>query len=230
MADDAQFDAHAADYTDTVQRAIVASGESVQFFADLKVELMARALAIPQPGRILDFGCGIGNTTRSLAARFGRATVTGFDISPGSIAVARQMSDGSDRPRYAAGEGDVLPFGNGVFDAAFTSCVFHHVEPANRLHWAREIRRVLEPGAPLFLFEHNPWNPLTVHVVKSIPFDEGVVLLRPGDTTRLLETAGFSASRPRYYFFFPAGLRALRPLERWLTRIPMGAQYYVVGR
>lgn len=230
MADHAQFDAHAADYTDTVQRAIAASGESVQFFADLKVELMARSLGAVEPDQILDFGCGIGNTTRSLAARFAGATVTGFDVSPESIAVARRMSEERGGPRYTACQGDALPFGDAVFDAAFTSCVFHHISPADRLHWARELRRVLEPGAPLFLFEHNPWNPLTVRVVKSIPFDEGVVLLRPGDTTRLLEAAGFSASKPRYYFFFPAGLCALRPLERWLRRIPMGAQYYVVGR
>ena len=82
MADDALFDAHAAEYTDTVQRAIAASGDPVQFFADLKVELMARAVGAMQPDRILDFGCAIGNTTRSLAARFEGATGHGVRHLP----------------------------------------------------------------------------------------------------------------------------------------------------
>ena len=230
MADDALFDAHAADYIDTVQRAIAASGESVQFFADLKVEIMARILGDTEPRDILDFGCGIGNATRALATRFASSTVTGFDVSPESVAVARRKSDACTNASYVASADERLPFETSAFDAAFTSCVFHHIEPADRLRWARELRRVLKPGAALFLFEHNPWNPLTVRVVHSIPFDEGVVLLRPGDATRLLRAAGFATTKPWYYFFFPAALRALRPLERWLGRIPVGAQYCVVGR
>lgn len=230
MADDAPFDSHASDYTATVQRAIAASGETVQFFAELKVELMMRALGPNLPARILDFGCGIGNATRALASRFPKATISGFDVSGESIVVARRMSGRQPRIRYTEGSGDRLPFGDASFDAAFTSCVFHHIEPRSRLTWARELRRVLAPTAPLFLFEHNPWNPLTVRVVRSIPFDEGVALLTGPDTMRLLRAAGFRTARPWYYFFFPSPLRALRPLERWLKWIPLGAQYYVVAR
>ena len=230
MADDALFDAHAADYTATVQRAIAASGESVQFFADLKVDLMVRAVGQERPSRILDFGCGIGNATRALASRFPNATITGFDVSEESIAVARRMSSGQTNIQYAEGSGDRLPFDSASFDGAFTSCVFHHIEPPVRVAWARELRRVLAPSAPFFLFEHNPWNPLTVRVVRSIPFDEGVELLTATETRQLLRAAGFETARPWYYFFFPSALRALRPLERWLKRIPFGAQYYVMGR
>lgn len=231
MTEEALFDEHARDYDATVQRAIGASGESVQYFAELKVRLMADALASEQPRAILDFGCGIGNATRVLAGQFSRAVVTGFDVSEESIAVAQRLTQpGCGTVRYFAGDGERLPFEDKSFDAAFTSCVFHHIEPANRLRWAREIRRVLAPGAPLFLFEHNPWNPLTVRVVRSIPFDEGVVLLRPGYTTSLLRAAGFTTSPPWFYFFFPNNLRALRPIERWLSRVPIGAQYYVAGR
>ena len=230
MTDDALFDEHAHDYDATVQRAIGASGESVQYFAKLKVRLMARALSGEQPRAILDFGCGIGNTTRTLVGQFPRAVVTGFDVSAESISVARQLTPSTPSIRYQAAAGGRLPFAGGTFDAAFTSCVFHHIEPAERLQWAREIRRVLLPGAPLLLFEHNPWNPLTVRVVQSIPFDEGVVLLKPGYTTNLLRAAGFKTSAAWFYFFFPRILRGLRPLERWLRRVPIGAQYFVVGR
>src|SRR5262249_15393803 len=110
------------------------------------------------------------------------------------------------------------------------SCVFHHIEPSDRAHWARELRRVLRPGAAFFLFEHNPYNPLTVRVVRNVPFDEGVRLLRPGNASSLLRDTGFKTSRPWFYFFFPAFLRALRPLEAALKHVPIGAQYFVVGR
>ena len=231
MTDDALFDQHAHDYDATVQRAIGASGESVQYFAELKVRLMARELSGQQPRTILDFGCGIGNTTRTLATYFPRAVVTGFDVSAESIAVARQMTQpDAISVRYLSAAGGRLPFDDRTFDAAFTSCVFHHIELAERLQWAGELRRVLIPGAPLFLFEHNPWNPLTVRVVRSIPFDEGVTLLKPDYTTRLLRAAGFTTSPPWFYFFFPKILRVLRPLEPRLRRVPIGAQYYVVGR
>jgi len=33
-----------------------------------------------------------------------------------------------------------------------------------------------------------------------------------------------------FCFIFPHALRALRPIERWLTRLPLGAQYLVLAR
>jgi ubiquinone/menaquinone biosynthesis C-methylase UbiE len=231
MTDDRRFDDCARVYDATVQSAIRASGETVQFFAELKVDLMAEGLGDCPPARILDFGCGIGNTTRAIAARFPRSRILGFDVSPESVTVARQLSSSqSTQIEYVAATNAHLPFEDASVGAAFAACVFHHIEQTDREHWARELRRVLEPGAPLFLFEHNPYNPLTVRVVRRVPFDEGVELLKPRDSMRLMRRAGFATSRLRFYFFFPAFLRVFRPLERAMTRIPLGAQYLLVGR
>jgi ubiquinone/menaquinone biosynthesis C-methylase UbiE len=230
MTEHATFDQHARDYDETVQRAIGASGETVQFFADLKARLMSAAVGNPQPRRVLDFGCGVGNATRALAAQFPASDITGTDVSDDSISTARRRTPGTARIRFATAHQDRLPFEDGTFDAAFTSCVFHHIEPSNRIAWARELLRVLVPHGTLFVFEHNPFNPLTLRVVNSVPFDEGVVLLKPGDTREMLRQAGFAASRPSFYFFFPSRLRSLRRLEPLLQRIPIGAQYFVVGR
>ena len=226
----AQFDQYAAEYTATVQDAIGASGESVRFFAALKARLTREALGARRPTAVLDFGCGIGNTTHELSEAFPAAALTGFDPSAESIAVALGTGRGaSGRVRFVASGENRLPFADASFDLAFTSCVFHHIEPAERGHWARELARVLVPGAPLFVFEHNPYNPLTRQVVRNIPFDEGVQLLRPSEAVRLLEAAGLRASPPRFYFFFPRWASALRPLEPALRWLPIGAQYYVAG-
>jgi SAM-dependent methyltransferase len=45
-------------------------------------------LAPPSPRRILDIGCGLGQTTRSLARAFPDAEVIGLDIDAGSLRVA----------------------------------------------------------------------------------------------------------------------------------------------
>jgi len=225
------FDEYASDYDSTIQRAIGASGESVEFFARLRARLVARTLGSTDDSlSMLDFGCGVGNMTRAVAQLFPRAQFGGTDLSEQSLANARRVTRESGRIRFVATSRDRLPFEDRTFDVAFTSGVFHHIEPADRLFWAKELRRVLKPGGRFFLFEHNPLNPLTVRVVRSIPFDRGVVLLRAGYTVRLLQNAGFTASPPHYYFFFPRSLRALRPLERFLSRVPLGAQYFVVGQ
>jgi ubiquinone/menaquinone biosynthesis C-methylase UbiE len=225
------FDDYAERYGATVQEVIGASGESVEFFATLKIDLMHRALGSSAVRDILDFGCGIGNTTRAIAARFPEARTTGYDASAESIAVAEHMSASKRVPlRFVAGSGNDLPFADESFDVVFAACVFHHIDRSDHLHWAGELRRVLRPGGTAFVFEHNPLNPLTRRVVRDCPFDEGVVLLRSGYARDLLRRAGFAAARPRFYFFFPHVMRALRPAERLLDWIPIGAQYYAVGK
>ena len=224
------FDEYATKYSTTVQDVIGASGESVEYFARLKIDLMRDALAGESVETILDFGCGIGNTTRELATQFPTAAITGYDASSESIAVARGLTSEDGRTSFMEAEDDRLPFADESFDAAFTACVFHHIERAEHGSWARELLRVLRPGGTLFLFEHNPYNPLTRKVVRECAFDEGVILLEPGYARRMLGEAGFLAGSPKFYFFFPHVLKALRPGERALRRVPFGAQYYVVGR
>ena len=219
------FDRFADRYDATVQAAIGASGESVAYFAALKARLAA-ALRPARCERVLDFGCGTGNTANALRAELPDARVVGCDASPASIDVARRRVPGAE---FVRNDESGLPFGDAWFDMVTAACVFHHVPPSDRLRWAREIHRVLRPGGRFMLFEHNPLNPLTRRVVRSIPFDEGVELLRRGEARRLLRDAGFGVPEARYYFFFPRALSAFRPLEGLMAGIPFGAQFLVVG-
>jgi ubiquinone/menaquinone biosynthesis C-methylase UbiE len=229
MTDPRIFDQHAEAYDRTVNAAIGASGESVEFFARLKAELAWSVLAPERPRRVLDFGCGSGLSTRALRAVVGsEIELIGFDPSASSIAVATSCLP--DRTAFVHGTDDRLPFDDASFDAAFSACVFHHIPVERREQWGRELRRVLRPGGTFVNFEHNPYNPLTRRVVRGCPLDRGVTLLRPAYARRMIERAGFTASTPRFYFFFPAFLSALRPLERLLRRVPFGAQYFVVAR
>lgn len=53
------------------------------------VDLAAR-VAVEQPPRVVDLGCGPGNSTAVLARRWPQAEVTGVDSSPAMLATARR--------------------------------------------------------------------------------------------------------------------------------------------
>ncbi len=108
--------------------------------------------------------------------------------------------------------------------------MFHHIPHDEHVALLAEIRRVLAPAGRLFVFEHNPLNPLTRHAVNTCVFDEHAELVLAPTMRRRVRDAGFAAADVRYRIFFPHALRRLRPLEARLTWLPLGAQYYVAAR
>jgi SAM-dependent methyltransferase len=96
-------------------------------------------LVVPTVTRLLDIGCGSGYAAAMAAAR--GATVTGIDITPELIAIARErVPDG----HFVVGEMDELPFEDGSFDAAVGFNAFQFAEDPERA--VREAVRVLKPG------------------------------------------------------------------------------------
>ena len=59
------------------------------------IDLLAR-VALDQPKRVIDLGCGPGNSTALLSQRWPEAQVTGFDNSPEMIAAARRAAPEGD--------------------------------------------------------------------------------------------------------------------------------------
>lgn len=76
------------------------------------------------------------------------------------------------------------------------------------------------------MFEHNPANPLTLKAVKDCCFDGNARLLSSAYTKKLYASAGFSSIDINYTLFFPAFLNFMAFMERYMTVIPIGAQYY----
>jgi SAM-dependent methyltransferase len=222
-----EFDRYAADYEELVRRSIRFIGQEQSFFVEARsrhlLELARRRLGDPGRVRALDVGCGGGLAHPHLSA-LGR--LEGADVSEAMIEVARERNP---QVRYHVASGTKLPFPDGAFDLTFTACVLHHVSPAERGAFVGELGRVTRAGGLVVVFEHNPLNPLTRLAVSRCAFDDDAVLLGRRETSRRLRAAGLRLAEARYILFFPWRGRLLERLERALSGLPAGAQYYVAA-
>ena len=225
-----EFDLYASSYDAMHRNSIRASGEEPDYFAAYKAAYIARALEQRRHAEldVLDFGCGIGNLTPHITRELPCAKVCGVDPSTASVDMARAAYPGI--ARFDPINGWVIPHADSMFDVVVAACVFHHIAPADRSVWMQEIRRVLRPGGRLFVFEHNPINPLTRKAVRECPFDADAVLLRSAELRGLVHEAGLVDPAVDFIVFFPKPLAALRFLEPSLSWLPLGAQYVVVAR
>jgi SAM-dependent methyltransferase len=216
-----KFDAYAEQYQQLHADSIAVTGEETDYFARYKVDCLARA-GVSRAEKILDFGCGIGNTLVPLVERFGG--VHGYEPSKASAQKARE------RAPAATIYDDVTALPDNAFSVALLSCVLHHVPPPERATVMGQIAKALAPGGRLFIFEHNPWNPLTRRAVAACPFDDDAILLGASEQRSLLREAGFADVHLEYIVFFPKQLAFLRPLEPKLGWLPLGAQMMTQGR
>ena len=222
------FDAYAGDYEGALNRGLRLTGESRDFYARRRVEIMRDAsqrigLRI---GSVCDYGCGTGDTLPLLGEVIGAQRLIGLDPSTASLTEARRRHGLSiewstpDAPESAARANQV--------DAVYCNGVFHHIPPPLRLDAARRIMRMLRPGGCWFFWENNPFNPGTRWVMSRIPFDRDAITLKPGAARRLGEEAGGNWVETTFHFYFPNALRACRDAEKWLRHLPLGGQYLVV--
>lgn len=229
---DAEFDAHADEYAVMLSKAIATSGETAEYFAEYKVRDLASTWMrycggrVSQP-RILDFGAGVGGAIPFFERYLPGAAVTCADASRRSLLIGQRRF--AESAAFVHCPDGMLRLDDASFDIAYAACVFHHIPAEDRGRVLRELRRVLRPGGMLMVYEHNPWNPLTVRTVRACPFDDGAVLIPAAELKRRLAAAGFVGISIRYRVFFPHVLRALRGMEQSLGWCPLGAQYHAVA-
>lgn len=217
-------------YDADLNRGLSLSGEDRDFFAagrlaQLNLRLDARGAKLPTC--ILDFGCGTGETAVRMAKRWPSTLVVGVDTSESLLAVARMQVDVPSRCKFytpASVPTDLR------FDLVYCNGVFHHIPPANRFASLEWIKSRMLPAAWFALWENNSWNPGARWVMRRIPFDRDAVLLSPRQALRMLKGCGFIEMECDFAFIFPKFLQRLRPLERWLRKWPIGAQYQILCR
>ena len=231
--DEAEFDNFADEYEAMHAASIAVSGESPDYFAEYKIRDIARDYArhsspVDSSPKVLDFGSGNGSSVPHVRNHLPGGQLTCLDVSQRSLALAEKRFPAL--AQYVHFDGIHIPFPAAHFDLAYAACVFHHIDHIEHVSLLRELHRVIRPGGSLFVFEHNPYNPLTMHVVNNCPFDKNARLIRGAAMKQRLSTAGFAHTNIRYRIFFPRALRLLRPLEAALAWLPLGGQYYALAR
>ena len=228
--DVAEFDKFADEYLATHARNLRISGEDPEYFARYKIEELRRVWTagnLPEPLDILDFGSGIGASLPHLKEQFPSAAITALEVSPRSLAIAAERFSGL--ARFVGYDGADIPLASAGYDLIFSSCVFHHIPADEHVDLLCRLRALLRPGGRLAIFEHNPINPVTRYIVATCEFDENAVLIPAPVFKARLQRAGFSKVSARFTGFFPGALRALRPLEPYMSVLPIGAQYYTLA-
>jgi SAM-dependent methyltransferase len=100
---------------------------------------------------VLDIACGRGTSALQLASELG-CGVVGVDLSAENIVVATRLADDAglgSRVRFLAGDAEALPLPDASVDGVLCECALCTFPDKQAA--AREIARVLRPGARLAL-------------------------------------------------------------------------------
>ena len=191
---------------------------------------LARGLKIMEPpGRLLDLASGTGDQIVAAKKLWPGLAVTGLDLAPDMLALARPKLAGltAPAPELVVGDALALPFDEAGFDSVSISFGLRNISRRRELY--AQVRRVLRPGGRFLILElfHNPgspWAGLTGFYLQSVvPFLGGRILTRSGEAYRYLADsilafpqparlagelaeAGFTALTVRLYTFESAML------------------------
>ncbi|MEU7823236.1 methyltransferase domain-containing protein [Catellatospora sp. NPDC049133] len=140
----------------------------------------------PRPGmRVLDLGSGTGMWARAFTAWYDGVEV--IAVEPSEAMRARSVH----RP-VVPGDAEGVPLDDASVDAAWLSTVIHHVPDLTNA--ARELRRVLRPGAPVLIRSAFAGRHHAITLFRYFPEAVRVLDTYPSvaDVEAAFATAGFA--------------------------------------
>ena len=181
------------------------------------------ALDSVEGARALNIGCWTGNF-ESLAVEHA-ASITGLDVEPRALEVARRAVPGA---AFVEGSVFELPFGDGSFDAVTMFEVLEHIPVGTESEAFAEIARVLAPGGALVLTTPS-WN-LRSRMLDPAYLVAGHRHYRAADVIDMLRASGLATERTAVrggwvyvatyltFYFYKHVLRRAMPHPDWLKR------------
>lgn len=224
-----EFDTFSEEYRVIHTKNLRFSGAESDYFCEHKI-LEIKKQERSSPIKLLDFGCGDGLLSKYFIKHFPSGFYSGIDVSSENIKQALLLKQHNcsfyDYP------GNELPFKDETFDIAIAANVFHHIDRKDHEKTIMEISRTLKPTGRLYIFEHNPINPLTQLIVRTCIFDKKAKLLLPCHFKKYFNNTQMSTYKIKYLLFFPRHriFKWFITFEEYLCGLPFGAQYLIIGQ
>ncbi len=112
---------------------------------------------IPTPQTILDLGCSVGMSTFALQAVYPKAEITGLDLSPYFLAVAKYSSlERQSSINWLHSTAEATPLAANSFDLVSSFLLFHELPQSATQQIFQEVQRLLKPGGYLTIMDMNP--------------------------------------------------------------------------
>jgi len=162
--------------------------------------------------RLLDIGCGLGESSVYFALSGARVTAT--DLSPGMVQTAVELGrlhgvgvEGIVAP------GEELPVPTDHYDFVYAANTLHHVTDREKL--LQHIHRALKPGGSVYLWDPLAYNPI-INVYRRM-----AAQVRTADESPLTFQDAALAKR-----YFPNA----RHREFWIGSLALFLKYYFIDR
>jgi len=147
----------------------------IQAKYDFIDEMLRFSGAAAPPATVLDVGCGIGGTSRYLAAKFPTAQVTGITLSPAQVKRGTQLAHerGLGNVQFQVTDALAMTFPDDSFDLVWACESGEHMPDKKK--YVEEMVRVLKPGGTLVIAcwcqrEPTPERPITAEEQAELDF------------------------------------------------------------
>jgi ubiquinone/menaquinone biosynthesis C-methylase UbiE len=167
---------------------------------------------------VLDLGCGTGTLALMVRAMCPQARVTGLDIDPRILAIARRkIARAGAAVELHQSSATAPPFPPASFDRILTTLMLHHLTTAQKRETLAAARRLLRTGGELHIADWGkPHNALMRIAALGLGHFDG------GETT----AANLRGELPD--LVQAAGFEDVAETERWMT--PFGTLAFIRAR
>lgn len=219
-------------YKKLVEDSLKGTGFDIEYITEYKIKDLKTEISFyfqkEDEFNILDFGCGIGLSTQYIEKEFPKSNVFACDISEKSIEKAI-FSNKNARTQFKICNGKELPFSE-KFDVIFLGNVIRHIPRENQKETLQLLKNSLKENGIILMYEFNPFNPVTLYyyMIDDYRYDPNVKIMTTFYARKLFKSIGFSSVKTRYSYFIPNVFKKLLFLEKYMRKIPIGANYYIV--
>lgn len=219
-----EFDYLSRNYNEALKESFPNFLEEVNYFSAYKIKLIYELNKNKKKMNILDFGCGTGSCINLISKHFKSSKLWGYDVSKDSL---RKIRKHNKKINLTS---NLKKIPSKKFDIILISNVMHHIDKKKHNKTLRRCKELLKDSGTLYVFEHNPINPLTSYIFKNTLIDKNAEMIPSKKLIKKALTAKLRIVKLRYTLFFPKQLYFLRFLEKFLYWFPLGAQYLLILR